>query len=182
MGATTGISWAHHTFAPWWGCVEVSPACDRCYAKAFAERFGFMVWGAQAPRRFFGLEHWAEPLEWDRKARRMGQRRRVFCSSMADIGETRDDDTGIVMEGERARLWELIRATEWLDWMLLTKRPSSYLKIPADIRALPRVWLGVTVESAAQEFRINKAQGGTWRRAVVDQRRAAHRRHPYVCA
>src|SRR5262249_37023666 len=32
MGETTGIAWCHHTFNPWWGCVEVSPACDFCLA------------------------------------------------------------------------------------------------------------------------------------------------------
>jgi uncharacterized protein len=32
MGAVTKIEWCDHTFNPWWGCTQVSPLCDRCYA------------------------------------------------------------------------------------------------------------------------------------------------------
>ena len=34
MAENTDISWADHTFNPWWGCTHVSPACDHCYAEA----------------------------------------------------------------------------------------------------------------------------------------------------
>lgn len=57
MGETTGIAWCHHTFNPWWGCVEVSPACDHCYARTEAIRFGHRVWGKVTTRRFFGDQH-----------------------------------------------------------------------------------------------------------------------------
>jgi len=33
MAETTGISWTDATFNPWMGCVNVSPACDHCYAE-----------------------------------------------------------------------------------------------------------------------------------------------------
>ena len=62
MGDTTAISWADATFNPWWGCVEVSPACDHCYARDFAARTWPGLWGAEAPRRFFGDKHWNEPF------------------------------------------------------------------------------------------------------------------------
>jgi protein gp37 len=64
------IEWTHHTFNPWWGCIEVSPACDNCYARTFAKRTGHQVWGAadETPRRFFGDKHWAEPLKWNADA------------------------------------------------------------------------------------------------------------------
>jgi protein gp37 len=32
MGAVTKIEWCHHTFNPWWGCTQVNPLCDHCYA------------------------------------------------------------------------------------------------------------------------------------------------------
>ena len=36
MGKKTGISWTDSTFNSHWGCVEVSPACDNCYAREVA--------------------------------------------------------------------------------------------------------------------------------------------------
>lgn len=107
-------------FNPWWGCSRVSPACQHCYAETFAHRYGHDIWGKDSDRRFFGDKHWNEPLRWNRKAEADGVRRRVFCASMADVFEARAD-----LDEHRARLWELIAATPWLDWLLLTKRPAS---------------------------------------------------------
>lgn len=120
MGEQTAIEWTDHTFNPWWGCARVSPACQHCYAETFAHRYGHDIWGKDSERRFFGDKHWNEPLRWNRKAEADGVRRRVFCASMADVFEARAD-----LDEHRARLWELIAATPWLDWLLLTKRPAS---------------------------------------------------------
>ena len=138
-----------YTFNPWWGCVEVSPACDDCYARAMASRFGWNVWGVDEPRRFFGAAHWQAPLAWDRGARELGEQHLVFCASMADVFERRAD-----LRRERARLWELIRGTPSLVWLLLSKRKP----LPPPGGAWPsNVWLGVTVESAAELWRVKAA-------------------------
>jgi len=149
MGETTGIAWAHHTFNPWWGCVEVSAACDHCYARDFSKRLGLDVWGKDAPRRFFDDKHWDLPMRWNRKAERAGERRRVFCASMADVLETREDVVGRQLAEARQRLWFIIAHTPALDWLLLTKRPQNYARVvPTDILSLPNVWPGTTVEHA----------------------------------
>ncbi len=148
MGKQTGISWTDHTFNPWWGCVKVSPACDSCYAETWAKRTGHDVWGKDAPRRFFGDRHWQEPLLWNRNAEAEGKRRKVFCASMADVFEGRDD-----LDNERAKLWKLIEATPALDWLLLTKRPRNILRmIPLSWihRPQPNAWFGVTAENDDQ--------------------------------
>ena len=124
MGKLSKIQWCHHTFNPWWGCVNISPACDHCYAEAWAKRCGKQVWGKEAPRRFFGDRHWNEPLKWDRAAEKAGERHRVFCASMADVFEDRRD-----LDEPRARLYGLIEQTPNLDWMLLTKRPQVVGKL-----------------------------------------------------
>jgi protein gp37 len=129
VGEATKIEWCHHTFNPWWGCVRVSPGCEHCYAEAFAKRTGHKVWGVKAERRFFGDKHWAEPLRWDAAAAKAGERRRVFCASMADVFEDRPE---LVLW--RDRLWQLIDATPWLDWLLLTKRPTAEDQQRADER------------------------------------------------
>lgn len=143
MAKNTQIEWTHHTFNPWWGCVKVSPACDHCYAEAWAKRMGHDIWGAQSPRRFFGEAHWREPLTWNADAEKAGQRERVFCASMADVFEDRVD-----LETYRERIWRLIDQTPWLDWLLLTKRPQNIAKMVPWTDAWPEnVWLGTTVEN-----------------------------------
>jgi len=161
MGQETGISWTAHTFNPWWGCVKVSPGCDHCYADAQATRYGysdggahFPIWGKDATRRFFGDNHWAEPLKWDRAAAKDGVTRRVFCASMADVMEDRR-----VLDVPRDRLYRLIDATPNLIWQLLTKRPQNYRKLlPAKwlVQPHPRVWMGTTVEAQQYDWRIKE--------------------------
>jgi protein gp37 len=145
------IEWTHHTFNPWWGCVKVSPGCHGCYAEAMARRVGKQVWGAAASRWFFADKHWAEPVKWNREAEAASERHRVFCASMADVFEERDD-----LVPHRDRLWALIRATPSLDWLLLTKRPENIaLMLPSDWgRGYDNVWLGTTVESRAYYGRV----------------------------
>jgi protein gp37 len=148
VSAKTAITWTDSTFNAWWGCVEVSPGCTNCYARTFAKRVGQRVWGPDAPRRFFGEKHWTEPLKWNRAAAAAGVRRRVFCSSMADVFEDRRD-----LDPWRARLWTLIEQTPHLDWQLLTKRPENILRLASrtwvwgsTARWPANVWLGTTAE------------------------------------
>jgi len=143
MAKNSHIEWTHHTFNPWWGCKKVSPACDNCYAELWAKRMGHQLWGLDASRRFFGDAHWREPLKWNQDARLNGRRERVFCASMADVFERRRD-----LNGERARLWELIDNTPNLDWLLLTKRPQNVERIaPWGGQWPANVWLGTSVEN-----------------------------------
>lgn len=155
MGENTGITWAHHTFNPWWGCVEVSDGCDFCYARVWAKRMGFDIWGKDAPRRFFGEAHWNEPLKWDRKAAAAGERRRVFAASMADIMEEREE-----LAVWRKRLYKLVYQTPNLDWLFLTKRPQAYGRLlPAVWRHgiwPDNLWLGTTVENREALWRVDE--------------------------
>ena len=159
MAKNSKIEWTDHTFNPWWGCEKVSPGCAHCYADTFAKRVGHggskpKLWGPDSERRMFGDKHWAEPLAWNRAAAEAGTRARVFCASMADVFEDRPE-----LRAPRARLFELIRQTPHLDWLLLTKRPENadHLWTEAHAKATspfyddapvwrPNVWLGTTVE------------------------------------
>ncbi|WP_437649296.1 DUF5131 family protein [Sorangium sp. So ce362] len=144
MSKDSAIEWTDHTFNPWWGCTKISPACAHCYAETWSKRLRLPIWGQHAERRFFGDAHWDEPLAWNEKAAREGQRRRVFCASMADVFEDRAD-----LDPWRARQWKLIEATPWLDWLLLTKRPENVgAMVPWGSNWPSNVWLGTTVENA----------------------------------
>ena len=70
----------------------------------------------------------------------------MFCASLADVFEDRRPEP-------RLRLWQLIRDTPHLDWLLLTKRPEYSRPCPARLVFL-NVWLGVSVEDQARDERI----------------------------
>jgi protein gp37 len=87
--------------------------------------------------------YWTQPLTWNAEANKTATRARVFCASMADVFENRDD-----LDAPRARLWKLIGETPHLDWLLLTKRPQHIGRlVPWGERWPPNVWVGTTIET-----------------------------------
>lgn len=145
MGTTTKIAWCHHTFNPWRGCAKVSPGCANCYAERGAKRNPAVLgtWGPDGARVVASEAYWRQPLAWDRAAAKAGERRRVFCASLADVFEDRPD-----LVVPRLRLFETIYTTPHLDWLLLTKRPEDIRRIaPLSFdMPLPNVWWGTTCE------------------------------------
>jgi protein gp37 len=184
VSETTSIEWCDSTFNPWTGCTKVSPGCDHCYAEAWAKRSGTVQWGPHAQRRRTTAANWHKPLQWNTEAfwqcsscgwrgiatdmttrgedfahysacpgcdadAFVAARRRVFCASLADVFDNQ------VPTEWRADLFELIRQTPHLDWLLLTKRPQNIVRMIHDhgaiagngTRYLPaNVWLGTTAE------------------------------------
>lgn len=157
MGENSKIPWTHHTFNIAWGCVKESQGCKFCYAEVLAKRWGFDVWGPGKPRRLFGPKHWAKPLRWDKKAAALGEKHRVFCSSMTDV--FLDDP---MLEPERQKLWALVESTQNLTWLFLTKHPENVMRmLPTDgywrtkWHQLPdNVWVGATIEDASTRKRL----------------------------
>lgn len=146
------IEWTDFSYAPWFGCTKVSPGCDACYAEHdMAHRFHLVEWGPHAPRRRKAASGRNKPLGWNRTAIRDGVRPRVFCSHYSDVF---DNHPSIGAEW-RADLWDLIRQTTSLDWLLLTKRPQNIRKmLPADWGdGWPNVWIGTTVENREEAAR-----------------------------
>ena len=132
MGEFTTISWTDRSFAPWFGCTKVGPACDGCYAEHLtATRFGKARWGPHAERVRSADSTWKQPLAWNRKAEREGTRPFVFCSHLSDVF-----DNQVPVEWRRD-LFDLIRATPHLTWLLLTKRPQNIVKLAYDAMSCP---------------------------------------------
>lgn len=143
MARDSKIEWTDHTFNPWWGCTKVSPACDHCYAEAWAKRLGLDVWSARKSRRFLSDAYWRQPHRWNDAATRNGRRAKVFCASMADVFEWKKG-----LSQWRERLWRVIEETPSLDWLLLTKRPHLVQRLaPWESDWPHNVWLGTTVEN-----------------------------------
>lgn len=147
MAKNSKIEWTDHTFNPWIGCQKVSPGCDHCYAEAMMDhRYGRVQWGPKGERIRTSQSNWRKPSQWARHAGHFqelhGRRQRVFCASLADVFDNK------APLGARDDLWNLIRSTPGLDWLLLTKRPGNMAKmLPADWGSgWANVWLGTTCE------------------------------------
>jgi protein gp37 len=154
LSENSKIEWCNHTFNPWEGCQKVSPGCDHCYAESRNSRFGGGVainWGPDAPRR-------RKPLQWNAAHAEFfaahGHRQRVFCASLADVFDNAVDPTW------RRDLFDLIRQTPNLDWLLLTKRVGNVLSMVPNDWIFPsmggfpeNVWVGATLVNRDEMLR-----------------------------
>jgi protein gp37 len=153
MSQNSKIEWTDHTANFWTGCVKVSAGCEHCYAEMLSRRFGKNVWGpAKTTTRVRGKAIWEDILKWDARAKAERIRRRVFVSSMSDFLE----DHPMVDEW-RTDAMKIIESLEWLDVLILTKRPENIHLISRWIPGFPQhVWMGTSVENqATAEKRIH---------------------------
>ncbi len=141
MPGKTKIEWTDATWNPVTGCTEISPGCDHCYAKTFAERwrgtkghhyeqgFDLKVW----PKRF------NKPLEWKKS-------RMIFVNSMSDLFHRSIEHRHVV------QIFNAMEEANWHIFQVLTKRPQwmKYYNWPA------HVWGGTSVESKSYKFRIDR--------------------------
>lgn len=166
MGEQSTIEWTEATFNPWWGCAHVSPGCAHCYADTWDKRTGGDHFHKGGPRRTFGDAHWAEPVKWNRKAERRGEPMLVFCASMGDVFEDHP-----ALPAERERLWDLIEATPWLIWQVLTKRPENVAAM------VPAEWLhqGEALDDSGTRYAQTWPANVWLGTSVEDQQRADER-------
>lgn len=137
----SAIEWTDYTLNPWIGCQRVDPGCRECYADGLAGRFAVnleragwelvgddalaqgALWKAGGPRLFAPAKYLDAPLDWQRKAARAGETRRVFCAAMADIFEVHGRLSVRVRQYQaRTQVFELVARTPSLTWLFLTKR------------------------------------------------------------
>lgn len=147
MADETHISWCDKTFAPWFGCTKVSPACDGCYSEHLTvTRFKKAQWGPHAERVRSAKSTWKQPLAWNRKAEKDGTRPFVFCSHLSDVFDNQ------VAPEWRQDLFDLIRATPHLTWLLLTKRPQNIVRLFTNTLRDTNGYLGIPEEHGPQDF------------------------------
>jgi protein gp37 len=156
MGENSKIEWPHHTFNAWIGCLKVTDGCTFCYAEKLAKnrmsRFG-KLWGPRSDRHRTTGDYWKKPYRWDRLARKAGERHRVFCGSMMDFFEDNPKVAPL-----RQEMYEIMRNTPNLDWLILTKRPQNINKMLPDDwgNGYPNVWLLASVTSSKDLWMINE--------------------------
>lgn len=171
VGEQTAIGWCDHTFNGWIGCERKSPGCRFCYAEQRVAPRMRVKWGKHGERRVTSDNYWRQPLLWDRKAAKAGERRRVFCSSLADVFEDHP-----ALPEVRKRLWALIEQTPNLDWLLLTKRPENIMEmVPGEwIERQPEGWDGPVID--------NPWPANVWIGTSVEDQTRADERLPILLA
>lgn len=178
MGDRTTIEWTRGddgtpgaTWNPVTGCTEVSPGCDHCYAKTFAERWRgtpghYFEHGFDVQLRPDKLEL---PLRWRRP-------RRIFVNSMSDLFHDQVPDDYIVdvfavmaanycrdqpthtfqvLTKRHARMRSLLSSDEFRVQVARTvagrtddeHADTVYDAIYHHYWPLPNVWLGVSTEN-----------------------------------
>lgn len=175
MAENSNIEWTHHTYNPWRGCTKVSAGCKNCYAEGLSKRNPAVlgIWGDAGTRPVAAESYWKLPLAWDKAAAAAGERHRVFCASLADVFEDRAD-----LHAPRLRLFDLIRQTPNLDWLLLTKRPENiepalgvaYLDATGDLL----LWLDAWI--------LGNPPANVWLGTSVEHQEAANNRIPHLLA
>lgn len=153
MSDKTGIEWTDATWNPVTGCTEVSPGCDHCYAKTFAERWRgtpghYFEQGFDVQLRPDKLDL---PLKWRKP-------RKVFVNSMSDLFHDSVPDDYI------AQVWGVMAWSPHHTFQILTKRHArmrSLLSTPAFKSLVDDAWYDIA------------------RRYPQGERKIAHPGHPY---
>ncbi|HTO65224.1 MAG TPA: DUF5131 family protein [Bradyrhizobium sp.] len=153
--AETSIEWTDATWNPVAGCTVLSPGCTNCYAMRMAARLEMM--GQEKyralTRKSGGRSVWTGKLFLDEKAlgapKAWRKPRQIFVNSMSDLFHV-DVPAEFV-----AKVWSTMAETPHHTYQILTKRPDRMAEITRDLRVLPNVWLGTSVENADYLDRID---------------------------
>jgi len=157
MSLQSAIEWTDATWNPVTGCTEVSPGCDHCYAKTFAERWRGIK--GHHYEQGFDLKLWPErlqyPLRW-KKARR------IFVNSMSDLFH-RDVPDAFILD-----VFATMAQADWHQYQVLTKRPFRLVRLAPQITKVfqrygcyeeswpKHIWLGVSVETMQYDWRVEQ--------------------------
>ena len=140
MSTNSAIEWTDATWNPITGCTKISPGCKFCYAERLTERFG---------RQSFSTivlhpERLELPLSWRTP-------RRIFVNSMSDLFHDHVPDQFIV------QIFKVMAKASRHTFQVLTKRSDRMLAWYRAGGRIPRhVWVGVSVESAAYSWRVDR--------------------------
>lgn len=157
MSGSSDIEWTDVTWNPVAGCNVASAGCTNCYAMRMASRLQAMkhpkyegttrrsgartVWTGRVNVDYSSL---ADPIRWK-------QGKRIFVNSMSDLFHEAVPTEFI------QRVWATMEECPQHQFQVLTKRPERMAAMfsAKELRTLPQVWIGTSVESDAVVDRIN---------------------------
>jgi len=144
MAEKSAIEWTDATWNPVTGCTEVSPGCDNCYARTFAERFRGVK--GHPYEQGFDLKLWPErldlPLRWKRP-------RRIFVNSMSDLFHKDVPDDYI------ERVFSVMCEADQHIFQVLTKRSERLARLARRLPWPKNIWVGVSVETIRYKWRVD---------------------------
>lgn len=140
MSVISKIEWTDSTWNPVRGCSSVSPGCQNCYARTFAERFRGVE--NHPFQNGFDLmlipEKLKEPLKWKKS-------KRIFVNSMSDLFHEDIPDEYI------EQCFNTMVEAYWHTFQIVTKRAERMAKLMntklAKYKSANNIWYGVTVEN-----------------------------------
>ena len=159
MSAKSSIEWTDASWSPIVGCTRKSEGCRNCWSERFLARFGSIPghkfegisrFTPEGPR-WTGTVRLAEdaldePLSWRKP-------RRIFVCSTSDLFHEKVETEWL------DRIFDVMRRARQHTFQVLTKRPENMLEymksryhfptVAPEIKPLPNVWLGVSVEDQA---------------------------------
>lgn len=157
MSLQSAIEWTDATWNPVTGCTEVSPGCDHCYARTFAERWRGIP--DHPYEQGFDVRLWPNrlnyPLGWKKP-------RRIFVNSMSDLFHKDVPDEFIL------QVFSVMAQAKWHTFQVLTKRPARLARLVSKITATlaqqtnqtvpwpAHIWVGVSVETLQYKWRVDE--------------------------
>lgn len=154
MADKSSIEWTEATWNPTTGCDRISVGCDNCYALTLAKRLkamGNAKYQRDGDTRTsgpgFGVQVHPKALDIPR---RWKQPRVVFVNSMSDLFHAQ------VPNGFVHEVFKVMAETPRHTYQLLTKRPKRLARMAAELPWPTNVWMGVTVENAATQWRADE--------------------------
>lgn len=144
MATVSNIEWTEMTWNPVTGCHKVSRGCKHCYAERMAKRLRAM--GAVRYRNGFEPTLHADLVDLPRRWKKP---RVIFVNSMSDLFQEDVPDDFI------RRVFATMRACPQHTFQILTKRSERLKKLGESLPWTENIWMGVSVEDARVEGRIN---------------------------
>lgn len=147
MAQKSLIEWTESTWNPITGCTKHSEGCLNCYAEKMANRLQAM--GQKKYINGFELSLHEDVLE---DPLHMKKSQIIFVCSMSDIFHKDVPDEYIL------KLFDVMNRAHWHIFQVLTKRADRLASLSDKIKWSQNIWMGVTVESAAQIERVQYLQ------------------------
>lgn len=144
--ATTKIEWTESTWNPITGCTKLTTGCKYCYAEVMANRLQAM--GQEKYKNGFQLalhpETLNEPYNWKKP-------KMIFVNSMSDLFQ-KDVPIEYIQ-----KIFKVMNENPQHVFQVLTKRADvlRYYDSEGLLNWSHNIWMGVTVEDAANTQRID---------------------------
>jgi len=138
------IEWTESTWNPFTGCSKISAGCLNCYAEKMAHRLKAM--GNKKYRNDFEFTVHRSLFDFPLQQKKPLT---IFVNSMSDTFHENAEEKDIV------KIFQIMKMAPWHTFQVLTKRSERARDIADRIEWAKNIWLGVTVESVENLFRLN---------------------------